>query len=182
MCVFGSCPHLFALLRSAACVRAGRAGYFPKHHHCLGAADCLAFEVPSKAGLTVGRSMHACVLLEVISALSICTHVLSAQHVLLCWLLVSFLLSPRHSQSSSPPLSLVHSLLLTPPLSFSLLPPPPSSTPPSSLLQYLMLLDQFVADGELSLRDIARSLPPLHELIQDYKVRGVRGGRVRDKE
>lgn len=35
-----------------------------------------------------------------------------------------------------------------------------------------MLLDQFLRDEELTLKDLAGRLPPLHELIREYKVSG----------
>lgn len=33
-----------------------------------------------------------------------------------------------------------------------------------------MLLDQFLVDGDMTLRELAGDLPPLHELIKDYHV------------
>jgi hypothetical protein len=44
-------------------------------------------------------------------------------------------------------------------------------------VQYLMLLEQFLRDEELTLKDLAGRLPPLNELIRDYKVCVWRGGR-----
>jgi hypothetical protein len=37
-------------------------------------------------------------------------------------------------------------------------------------LQYLMLLEQFLFDGDMTLRELAGDLPPLHVLIRDYHV------------
>jgi hypothetical protein len=49
--------------------------------------------------------------------------------------------------------------------------PMPAPSPLSlSTLQYLMLLEQFLKDEEVTLKELTVRLPPLNELIQDYKV------------
>lgn len=50
------------------------------------------------------------------------------------------------------------------------LPLPPVLCPFSPYLQYLMLLEQLLREKRLRLQHLAGVLPPVHELIRDYKV------------